>query len=160
MILSHEDKQLKILGIAWDPEQDILKYSILVKLNWSKFTKRTILSAISQIFDPLGLVGPALIQAKLLIQSLWKLDLGWDEDIPEQLKVTWQNFSSQIDDLNRIKIKRWVGCSDSTSIELYGFCESSELAYDACIYVLSVNHFGNKESMLLTAKSRVAPVKK
>lgn len=91
---------------------------------------------------------------------MWKLDLGWDEDIPEQLKVTWQNFSSQIDDLNRIKIKRWVGCSDSTSIELHGFCDSSELAYGACIYVLSVNRFGNKESMLLTAKSRVAPVEK
>lgn len=85
LILCHNDKELKTLGIAWDPDQDVLKYSISVKFNNEKCTKRTILSSISQIFDPLGLVGPAMIQAKLLIQSLWKLELGWGEEIPDHL---------------------------------------------------------------------------
>lgn len=159
-ILSHKDKQLKTLGIAWDPETDVLKYCINVNVNISEITKRTILSTISQIFDPLGLVGPAIIQAKLLIQALWKLDLGWDQDIPPDLKQIWLDYSSQIELLNKIQINRQVLISDCVSVELHGFCDSSERAYGACIYVCSVDSSGNKDVRLLTAKSRVAPVKK
>lgn len=75
-------------------------------------------------------------------------------------KLIWQKLLSQFDDLNKIKIKRWIGSSPSTSIELHGFSDSSERAYGACIYVCSINQRGNRDSMLLTAKSRVAPVKK
>lgn len=31
LILFHEDKQLKTLGMSWDPKEDVLKYSISVK---------------------------------------------------------------------------------------------------------------------------------
>ncbi|XP_066261208.1 uncharacterized protein [Euwallacea similis] len=71
LILPHEDKHLKTLGISWDPKQDTLKYSVNIKYEPSRVTKRTILSKISQIFDPLGLIGPALTRAKL-ISDLFK----------------------------------------------------------------------------------------
>lgn len=45
------------LGILWDSKNDILHYKINLDLNETRVTKRTILSCISQIFAPLGLVG-------------------------------------------------------------------------------------------------------
>lgn len=39
----------------------------------NKFTKKEILSKISQIFDPLGLLGPVITKAKLIMQRLWQI---------------------------------------------------------------------------------------
>ena len=47
-----------------------------------------------------------------------------------------------------------------TEIQLYGFYDSSEKAYGACLYLRSVNQQGDVTTKLLCSKSRVAPVKK
>ncbi|CAK1583524.1 unnamed protein product [Parnassius mnemosyne] len=59
----------KTLGLNWICDLDILSFSINIELR-DKVTKRHILSVISQIFDPLGLVGPCVIEAKLIMQRL------------------------------------------------------------------------------------------
>lgn len=48
-------------------------------------TKRFVLSRISRLFDPLGIVSPVVLVAKLLMQALWVRKLEWDEPIPEDL---------------------------------------------------------------------------
>lgn len=49
----------KTLGLNW---QDILEFSITAITKDYK-TKREVLSAISKLFDPLGLISPILIRA-------------------------------------------------------------------------------------------------
>ncbi|XP_066255176.1 uncharacterized protein [Euwallacea similis] len=160
LILPHEDKHIKTLGISWDPKQDTLKYSVNIKYEPSRVTKRTILSKISQIFDPLGLIGPALTKAKLIIQALWKLHIGWDQVVPNDLRQIWEEFSNELECLNEYKIDRLVIPTKTAHIRLYGFSDSSEKAYGACIYVASEDESGSRELRLLTGKSRVAPAKK
>lgn len=158
-VLYQGHKELKTLGIIWNANTDELKYSINnVKVNTKSVTKRTVLSTIAQIFDPLGLIGPAIIKAKLLIQKLWCLKLGWDDDIPGKLKEEWLEFVSQIQCLNEIKIDRHVLSSKAKRIKLFGFGDASEKAYGCCVYIASFD--GERECIrLLTAKSRVAPLK-
>lgn len=60
----------KMLGLHWDAQKDCLKYKINVQGVNQSMSKRFILSIIAQIFDPLGLMGPAIIKAKLLLQQL------------------------------------------------------------------------------------------
>ena len=43
---------------------------------------------------------------------------------------------------------------------LHGFTDASEKAYGACVYLKTVTRSGNINVSLVTAKSRVAPVKK
>lgn len=63
---------LKTLGLLWNAGKDILQYKVNIEHS-PKTTKRAVLSAIAQIFDPLGLLGPVLVNAKIILQSMWKL---------------------------------------------------------------------------------------
>ena len=51
-------------------------------------TKHGILSAVSSLYDPMGVVCPIVLEAKKVLQKLWKLNLGWDNEIPEDLQCT------------------------------------------------------------------------
>jgi len=53
-------------------KNDEFQYDINI-LNHGKVTKQTMLSAMSRIFDPLGLLGLITLTAKTLIQRVWQL---------------------------------------------------------------------------------------
>lgn len=61
-----DDSTLKTLGIYWDSQNDTITYSVQPIKNPASVTKRFILSEIAKIFDPLGLVSPVIVCAKLL----------------------------------------------------------------------------------------------
>lgn len=65
----------------------------------------------------------------------------------------------EIEYLNKIKTDHHVVLPNAEKIETYGLSDISELGYGACIYLASTVN-GNREIKLLTAKSRVAPIKK
>ena len=154
------DKQLekKTLGIRWDNESDNLSYTHFNFVN-VKPTKRTILSAIAQLFDPLGLVNPVITMAKIIMQRLWSLKINWDDEIPDNLKKAWTSFLRGLPYLNKLQFPRTVICRDAIKIEIHGFCDSSEQAYGAAIFVRSIDSQLNIHVNLLCAKSRVAPLK-
>lgn len=53
-------------------ESPPLVFLITISLTKNKVAcKRKILCHISQIFDPLGLLGPVTVQAKVILQKLW-----------------------------------------------------------------------------------------
>jgi hypothetical protein len=63
--------------------------------------------------------------------------------------------------VNEIAVDRLVlAKGQPTEIQLHGFYDSSEKAYEACLYLRSVNQQGEVTTKLPCSKSRVAPVKK
>ncbi|XP_059046964.1 uncharacterized protein LOC131842451 [Achroia grisella] len=82
----------KTLGLNWDTISDMFLFTIQIKNNDDKITKRNVLSLTSQVFDPLGLLGPCTVRAKLIIQQLWKIQCGWDDEIPEAIKKEFIDF--------------------------------------------------------------------
>ncbi|KMQ81981.1 hypothetical protein RF55_24585 [Lasius niger] len=69
-----KDGTAKTLGIKWNPSKNVLQYTICVQASeTSACIKRSILSSIALIFDPLELLGPVIMTAKIMIQKLWKL---------------------------------------------------------------------------------------
>ncbi|KAJ8957195.1 hypothetical protein NQ318_007757 [Aromia moschata] len=87
-----ENEANKTLGILWNANQDNIQYTIMSISENSIASKRVILSIISQIFDPLGLLGPIIITAKILLQKLWQEKISWDEAIPQNLQTIWSQF--------------------------------------------------------------------
>ncbi|KAJ8977831.1 hypothetical protein NQ317_011915, partial [Molorchus minor] len=54
----NEDDNTRVLGLLWKSHTDILQYTVNNDQMHAKVTKRSILSTISKIFDPLGLLCP------------------------------------------------------------------------------------------------------
>nr|XP_012143823.1 PREDICTED: uncharacterized protein LOC105662854 [Megachile rotundata] len=151
------DKVPKTLGLHWSTVEDELHFMIKPSTN-NRVTKRQILSEISQIFDPLGLIGPVITCAKLVMQQLWQLRTDWDESVCQEIHHQWVKYRKELEYLSQIRIPRRALVS-LVQVELHGFSDASERAYGACVYLRSRGKSGNWETGLLCSKSRVAPLK-
>jgi hypothetical protein len=95
-----------------------------------------------------------------MIQSLWSLNVGWDESVPIRILTTLDSFIASLPELNQLEIPRQVTSNQNPiGFELHGFCDASERAYGACIYIRSLSTATPHQTRLLCAKSRVAPLK-
>ncbi|XP_071576788.1 uncharacterized protein [Temnothorax nylanderi] len=153
------DRSLKTLGMTWSTRDDKICYLAHPITISGKITKRSILSEIAKIFDPLGLLGPIVLYAKKLMQDVWRCTLQWDESVPQQIYTQWSEFVRQLESMQRISFERNLFIEDCDSIQLHGFCDASNVGYGACLYIRSRDKHGNVVSRLLCAKSRVAPLK-
>ncbi|XP_031337238.1 uncharacterized protein LOC116166425 [Photinus pyralis] len=147
-----EDEARTSLGMRWFPQQDVFRFR--VEVSDKSMTKRSIMSDIAKIFDPLGLVSPVTITAKLLIQELWMKSVTWDQEVPEDIAEKWTKFRKEVVLLQELKIPRWIQHTDE-ELQLHGFCDASEKAYGAAVYTRSKDG----EVTLLTSKTKVAPIK-
>lgn len=153
-----EPSTLKVLGLKWDPVIDAFFFEI--KPSDRPCTKRSILSELARVFDPLGFLSPITIQIKSYIQKLWILGIGWDQTPPDEVIRTWTTYKDQLPQLTDLRIPRKLTCSESVSCELHGFCDSSEVAYGAVIYLRITDKDGAAHVYLVCSKARVAPLKR
>ncbi|KAG5884515.1 hypothetical protein JTB14_021651 [Gonioctena quinquepunctata] len=74
----------KVLGIQWHINSDELSidHNAVLDSVKSPGTKRNVLKMVSKIYDPMGFLGPFTLRMKILLHSIWKLKLGWDELLP------------------------------------------------------------------------------
>ncbi|XP_044574185.1 uncharacterized protein LOC123258381 [Drosophila ananassae] len=147
----------KVLGIHWQPHTDTLAYKVSLPSE-GKITKRQVLSDVSRIFDPLGLLAPVVIQFKILFQELWVLNLDWDSPLPLSLEDWYLKCKNDINTLNELEVPRYIGNSTDT-IELHAFSDASIKAYAAAVYSRVTLPDGNIKVTLIAAKTRVAPLK-
>ncbi|XP_044757810.1 uncharacterized protein LOC123315965 [Coccinella septempunctata] len=156
--LDDKNGPTKTLGITWTPREDNIQY--LIKRNSEhRLTKRKILSEIATIFDPLGLLSPVIIQAKLLIQEIWKTNTSWDEPPTEHIRNTWKNFRNELPKLEEIQVQRWIHLRRGQPLEIHGFSDASLKAYGAAVYIKTTDINGNTHVGFLASKSKVSPLK-
>jgi len=155
-----DSSNIKTLGQVWSPTSDEFQIKINV-VDHGNCTKRTVSSDISRIFDPLGLLGPVTVEAKLFLQHLWERKLDWDEPLPSELADKWTQYMDSLSCLNGIKVQRHMFASEVPNhIQLHGFADASERAYGGVIYLRSTTPSGRVIVRLLCAKSRLAPMKR
>ena len=142
------------LGLKWTPREDEFLFSVsLSDASHQAVTKRSILSEMSKLFDPMGWLAPFLVQAKLIMQDLWKLKLDWDtplsstEPAEAVLLQKWLTFRAQIAELSQIRIPRWYQVS--INWHLHSFADASDKAYSAYLYLV----VPGRSSTLMLSKS-------
>ncbi|GFS67921.1 integrase catalytic domain-containing protein [Trichonephila clavipes] len=153
-----ESDETKALGIIWNPKLDCFLFRIEQQRPTS-FTKRMVLSTIARIFDHLGLLGPIITWAKIFMQRLWLLELGWSDELPFKEEKEWRRFIDSLKAVNNISIDRCIVIHRAESIELHAFSDASEKAYGSSIYLKSISALGEVKVCLVTSKSRVSPLK-
>nr|XP_033200963.1 uncharacterized protein LOC117163080 [Bombus vancouverensis nearcticus] len=154
-----DSQTLKTLGVFWNSSNDSILYSVEVKPTPSRVTKRIISSEIAKIYHPLGLLAPVIVRAKMLLQRIWSSKIDWDESLPIELHTEWERYYAQLPLLNNVRFPRKAIIESAMEIELHGFCDASEKAYGACVYLRTLNTNGRVRTQLLTAKSKVASLK-
>ncbi|XP_055632952.1 uncharacterized protein LOC129773379 [Toxorhynchites rutilus septentrionalis] len=155
----------KVLGVYWNTTSDTLGYQIKLDKLGSDVTqmtrlptKREVLAFVMSVYDPLGLISNITVHGRILMQRLHIENIDWDDEIPEKLQSDWQHWLEIIKSAESITIPRYIFEERTDEVELHTFVDASEQAFCACVYVRSVS--GNTAHVrLLSAKSRVAPVK-
>ena len=154
----------KVLGIVWDQSEDNLEFD-LSKVACipqdAKVTKRAILSSLAKLFNPLGLVSPVMISAKILFQELCLENVGWDDELPTEKREKWDQWSKELHEIGKIVVPRCLynrGTGKVMRCTLHGFGDASLKGYSAVIYLVYETESGTR-SQLVCAKTRVAPLK-
>ena len=97
---------LKVLGVGWDREKDLLLLDLTSPLetdNTCLVTKRAILGTTSKLYDPLGLLSPVVILLTIIFQSICKTRVGWDDPVDSE---QWLKLVQDAKKVGVVQLKR------------------------------------------------------
>ncbi|XP_075157649.1 uncharacterized protein LOC142230916 [Haematobia irritans] len=135
----HESSSTKTPGVVWNALTDTFSYVVKSIQSHDHMTKRMVLSAVPQLFDPAGWVAPVVIRSNILMQQLWLERIDWDDVLSSDAL--------------------WLQYCPSDTIEIHGSCDAYQYAMCACVHVRCKTSSPVVFSNLLLAKSKVAPLK-
>ena len=153
-------KVIKVFGLVWNRIEDYLQIPTFKGSPDEVFTKRQVLSDVSKLYDPLGLIGPVTLPGKLFVQKLWfnNKKFNWDESLPQCFMDEWRNLTVDWQKLYTLQIPRYIGQSDKdVRYQLIVFCDASAKAYAAAVYLRTVNKHLAKTNLVFS-KLRLAPL--
>lgn len=156
--IPEEDRSV---GVYWEVATDQFGFAIATKDKPT--TRRGLLSVISSVYDPLGIASPFVLSAKLiLLQDLCRLQLKWDDGIPDSHLCSWKKWLLELPTLSNLTIPRCLKpphFGDVVDYQLHHFLDASQSAYGAVTYMRITNHDGEVHCSFVIGKSRLAPIK-
>lgn len=127
-------------------------------------TKRTLVSDVAKIYmyDILGWYSPTIITMKILLQKTWEAGISWDDIVSNEIHDRWFTWRTELTCLTTKYIPRCYFPKDGRIMckQLHGFSDASESAYAAVVYFRSMDTDGKVYVSLVTAKTKVAPIKR
>ncbi|XP_055633078.1 uncharacterized protein LOC129773493 [Toxorhynchites rutilus septentrionalis] len=167
--IEKENECQRVLGMVWWPEEDVFRFTVILRDDLERLaesgtvpTKRELLRFVMSFFDPLGLIAMFIIHGKTMLQDVWKSGIDWDDKITPNIYNRWCRWMTLLENLATITIPRcyfpeYDPCSYDR-LELHVFADASEAAY-ACVAYFRITDRGRIRCMLVSSKSKVAPVK-
>ncbi|KAL6726415.1 hypothetical protein Aduo_008387 [Ancylostoma duodenale] len=145
-----DDTTPSTLGLTWDSTSNsmVLKHAIKES---KEITRRTVLSTIASVYDPMEFLLPLTVQAKRFFQGLWKKYYKWDQRLGEEDAVKWQHICEESEGFTK-EIPRRIADRDAT-YKLVMFTDASTQVMCAAAYLSNENN-----QNLLIAKSRLPSI--
>ena len=101
---------------------------------------------------------------KTFFQRLCSAKYGWDDLITNDYLEEWNELVKSLSAIEFISVPRlyfYYNTNDPVvTIELHGFCDASMKAYGCCVYLRFVHTSKFVKVVLVTSKSRIAPLRK
>ena len=182
ILLGGEGDVDRRLGQSWDPATDTFLFRVklrvklhrggteevmvstaaeLEKFRESMLTRRMLLSNVQSIFDPLGLLTPILLKAKLLLRETWSgsNQAGWDDLLPDSQAEGWMTFLTSLFNLEDLRFQRSLWPTDEVVGKpmLIVFSDGSLLAFGCVAYIRWELKVGGFWTRLICSKSKIAP---
>ena len=149
------------LGVHWHVVSDTFNFSMTFKDTCGPRSRSSLLSTITSIFDPLGLVAPFLLGGMKITQAVTKLKGSWDDEVPQELMMRWEEWRTQLIGLMELQINRCYKPKGFTpvSTSLHCFSDACKIGYGQATYIRHVDKEGKIWVSLVMGKSRVVPDK-
>lgn len=159
LILGSSTYEHSTLGLKWEVQSDEIGFPCFLPDVEETPSRRTLLSVIARVYDPLGVVSPATLPIKILMQK--KSSLGWDE-ADQDMCEKWVEFCRVMQKISQLKLPRCYkptspDFDDPVDVSLHGFSDASKDGYSAVVYVRQVSSSGQVSVSFVLGKSRVAP---
>ncbi|KMQ82551.1 integrase core domain protein, partial [Lasius niger] len=91
---------------------------------------------------------------------MWLQQLDWDEPVTPGDEQAWLRIQEELPVLGEMRVPRWLRTSlGDGRVELHGFADASERAYAAAVYAKPISNEAGGKPLLLTAKTKVAPIR-
>ena len=152
---------LRVLGVHWDIQED----KLFLKFDTNNFTEKTsfnlrqLLSLIASVFDPLGLVAPAVVTLKIILQEVWRTGVSWDETLPITFQIRIQKWLHESSKSDRVSLPRCMHVLPTNSrTELHVFTDASQLALGTVAYLRMPQSTAILASFVM-GRSKIAPIK-
>ena len=84
----------KALGVQWNISEDTMGF--IIKMDDKPAIQHGLPTALSKVYDPLGLGAPFLLQSRLIIQRLCKHNLNWDEPTDNDTAQEWLKWRNNL----------------------------------------------------------------
>ena len=144
-------EEVKMLGYVYSPLNDTVQLKNFT-LDCRCNTKRAVLSNVHAIFDPLGILSPVVLNAKLYLRKICNLKIGWDDKIPENLVREWAEYSLKVNAcVSNYSFPRQVANWELPA-DYVIFTDASQEAYGFVIYCVQ-----NVKANIIFSKTKVAP---
>ena len=132
-----QDESSHVLGLEWNHACDTLVVGRgTSSATNKKLTQRVILSEGSAVYDPIGLVAPYTVQARLLLKDIWRLSgQQWDDDLPNEMVTKFNEWSKELPTLSEIQIPRSYFHERVESLEHHIFGDSSQDVFSAVAFL-------------------------
>ena len=127
-ICASPDQSSHVLGLKWD---QVVSRGVDRPLD-KAITQRTVLSFVSSVFDPIGLVAPYTVKARLLLKDIWR---KWDDDLPQEIKKQLLEWHSRLHLLGSLTIPRSYFTETFDRIKLHMFVDSSQDVFCAVAFL-------------------------
>ena len=153
----------KVLGQEWDCQTDMFQFNLGKLANKAErlvATKRNVLCVLASLFDPLGIISPVIVSAKIIFQELCVEKIGWDDELGGENKSRFEKRMKDLESTGEISVQRCLYGLNKVygKCSLHGFADASLKAYCAVIYFVCQADSGIHVEMF-TSKTRVSPLK-
>ena len=132
-----------ILGLKWDHENDTLVLSRGTKCDPSKaVTRRLVLSLVSKVYDPIGIVAPFNVTARLLLKDVWRLHgQSLNDVLLREMIQRFSSWSSELPKLGLMTIPRSYLSGSLERLEIHVVVDSSHEMFSAVSFFHALANF-------------------
>ena len=153
--LGGDSTQTTVLGLKWNKSEDTLAVRFPAIDSNATTTKRTILSKLAKVYDPLGLVSPIILEGKVIFRDVCKTKVPWDADIREPLSRRWSDWGKSLPREETVPRPIVNYREPVLNVELHAFGDASTKGVGAVVYSV-VRQGSGTTQQLVAAKSRLA----
>ena len=156
---------MHVLGLKWDHSNDTLVVSRGTNSTITKsLTQRLVLSLVSTVYDPNGLVAPFTVGARLILKDIWRvIGQSWDDELPKDTVDRFIAWCVELPRLAEITIPRNYSSGPFQHLELHMFGDTSQDVFSAVGFlraqVTCTSGEIRTELTFVLGKTRVAPLK-